>query len=297
MSERNWLMLDAAEYSRFQKNLIKEKGNQTQKDFLNNLRAGQPFLDQIDAIPKIGSEKHPVPSWKMATEKQFAGPPADDEAKIFDHWADLTPSTASQSNFWAQATIDMIRAGCIAPMYLVGEGKLTEALRGVKKEQQENEQQIDRCVRTALRRMSGLQHVRANRSVFSDCTLARAWWRERLFRRVAGVTGKSALPLGKMLRRTATHWEKFVDAMVSRSTVFGNEVVQNAFVASLANLVPDPSDHRKPAQFPNADWIQKACQRVCVIGGSVELPVLEESTVQKIIRDVIEELAKEGNRT
>ena len=40
-------------------------------------------------------------------------------------------------------------------------------------------QKIDECVRTVLRRLSGLPE-RGSRSVIVDCPFARAWWRGRL---------------------------------------------------------------------------------------------------------------------
>ena len=44
---------------------------------------------------------------------------------------------------------------------------------------------LDRCVRTVLRRLGGLPEARGNRSVYVNCPLARAWWRERLVAEVA----------------------------------------------------------------------------------------------------------------
>ena len=87
--------------------------------------------------------------------------------------------------------------------------------------------------------------------------------------------------LGAVLRHSKQHWEWFATAMVSRSTVFGNKAVQNAFVTSLVDLLPLNSN---PKAMPPSSYIQKACQRACVIGSSIELPVLDSGDVHALMR-------------
>ena len=286
----NGCMLNAAAYNEFQRSLLERKGGNKQISFLRAVQNKESFLELMDAIPKDEtSSSSPVPTWKF-TSKEFKNLPACTEEKVYDHWINLNPSVASRPGFWAQTVIDLARTDSIAPAtHLAGpvEGcghkQIEEALIT------QDSLAADACVRRILRRMSGISDVRGNRSVFSDCTLARAWWRERLVRQAERKTGIEAKVLGTVLRHSKEHWESLVTAMVSRSTVFGNTVVQNAFVASLANLVHPNSNHNISRLL--ASDIRKACQSVCIIGSSIELPVLDFDEIQELMENLLAEIS------
>ena len=286
-------MPGAAEYGDFQRTLLKEKGSKEQVRFLQSALEREAFLERMAEVPREGSKIYPVPDWKF-TDREFKDPPYCTEAEIYDHWRELSPFVASRPSFWAQATIDLVRSECIKPIYLAGNLRANGECpigNALKDKTDEHRKSIDDCVRTILRRMSGIQFVRGNRSVFSDCTLARAWWRERLIDSVSNKTGLDKVKLGKVLRISKGHWEWLVTAMVSRSTVFGHEIVQRAFVKNLANLLPSNSNSKQ--SWPIADTIQKACQGVCVVGASIELPILDFSEVDAIVSNLIVGAANE----
>ena len=292
MPENDWRMPDATEYSVFQHHLLENKGGDAQENFLRNISKGPPFLAQVDGLSKKGSKSYPAPDWEHAfTYREFINPPPCTEAQIYEHWKELSPFVASRPSFWAQATTDVARAGYIHPNFLAG-------VRGVPGEQRiarilsaqpskERDNAIDACVRDVLRRMSGIQRDRGNRSIFVNCILARAWWRERLVRRVAREIGETNLAVGVALRMSAQHWEYFATAMVSRNPVFGNEVVQNAAVANFMDLelgVP-------------ASVIQKVCQQICVAGASQELSIISAKEIGLLMGKITQEIQDNRNVT
>ena len=286
----NGCMLNAAAYNEFQRSLLERKGGNKQISFLRAVQNKESFLKLMDAIPKDEtSNSCLVPMWKF-TSKEFKNLPACTEEKIYNHWINLSPSVASRPGFWAQTVTDLARADSIVPATHLagpvegcGQKQIEEALIN------QDSVATDACVRRILRRMSGIFYARGNRSVFSDCTLARAWWRERLVRQVEHKTGIDAKVLGTVLRHSKEHWESLVTAMVSRSTVFGNTVVQNAFVASFANSV-DPNSSQNIPRLLASD-IRKACQSVCIIGSSTELPVLDFDEIHELMKNLLAEIS------
>ena len=173
-------MLDAAAYKEFQRSLLEQKGSRKQILFLHAVQDKESFLEYMDDIPKEDASKgYPIPTWKF-TGREFKNPPACTEEKIYDHWVNLTPAVSSLPGFWAQTALDLVRVDSIAPItHLAGpmEGNGREQIQ--KALTTKCSVAADACVRQILRRMSGIFSSRGNRSVFSDCRLARAWWRER----------------------------------------------------------------------------------------------------------------------
>ena len=294
MTSDDWRILNAAKYNEFQRSVIERKGGRNQVTFLRAMQKKESFLAYMDMIPTEGSQSYPTPNWKF-TEREFRNPPVCTEEKIYDHWKDLSPAVASCPGFWAQATIDLVREGCIQQTNLSGKSKAPGDRQIDNALQEMCVLSIDSCVRDILRRMSGIQYARGNRSVFSDCTLARAWWRERLVRQVSHETGLAPREIGVALRDSKAHWEALVTAIVSRGTVFGNRAVQNAFVANLASLwTADPSQDRSKLR---ASLIKDACQSVCMVGASIELPVLDLDDIHALMRNLMVKLSGNACRS
>ena len=283
MPDNNWKMPDAAEYSNFQRHLIEHKGNRAQRQFLHNVLDTKQFLTQMDGLPKEGSRLYPMLNHKF-TEKEFQNPPPSTEEKIYDHWAELSPFIASRPNFWAQATTDLVSTECIHSSFLAGDQRTTRMTgeqrvrNALSDKAEEGTKAVDDCVRSVLRRMSGV-HMRGKRSIFANCILARAWWRERLVRRVIKETGIEKWRIREALKGSQ-HWEWFATAMVSRTPVFGNELVQNAVMISLKD-VPSGSPH---------SLIQKVCQQTCIAGSSIELPVLKPDEIRLLVKEIVRKL-------
>ena len=86
-----------------------------------------------------------------------------------------------------------------------------------------------------MRNLSGLPEARGNRSVYVDCPFARAWWRQRLVTRVLGHGDPVPVSaVGYVVRLNKGYWERLTTLIVSRNSVFGSDVVQDALVAAHA---------------------------------------------------------------
>ena len=145
---------------------------------------------------------------------------------------------------------------------------------------------LDGCVRTVLRRLGGLPEARGNRSVYVNCPLARAWWRERLVAEVA--TGDGA-GLEWEIRaivhpESQQYWEDLVTFVVSRNSVFGSVGVRNILIRTLGRALAD--DPRTPVR--TAEGLKRVCRTVSAIQASRELSVMAEKQVEAIMASVIE---------
>ena len=106
---------------------------------------------------------------------------------------------ACRISFWAGVTLQHIRSDGIGePYWLAANGGRTEGgdERIDRALVTQDAKGIDDCVRTVIRRMSGLPGARGNKSVFVNPSFGRAWWRERIVARILkrdGVEDRAAL--------------------------------------------------------------------------------------------------------
>ncbi len=290
MSELDWKCLDDKEWAKFRANLLSEKGSEKQEAFLQEIRDGEAFIKTMEQIPVSGLIDPDLYQVKMS-EAQFKDPPASTESKMYDLWNNLSLSIASSTLFWTHVTMCHVREGRIEPSFLASNGIASQTGaeridRIMANENPKRKEQTDNCVRSVLRQLGGLPHVRGNKSVLVDCPFARAWWRERLVRRAEIQSGIAKDRIGKILRQTKAHWEWFVSAMVSRNPVFGIASVQEAVAASLTRFLPD--DNESSGKLPPAGKVLDVCREICFIGGSRELAVLEYVELRRLADDVVD---------
>ena len=292
----DWKQLDDEKWSQYRKDLLHVKGGPEQERFLEAVRDGEAFVGEMDRIPVTGERSldlYPVP----LTEAQFKNPPDVTEARMYDLWKDLPPAVASRTSFWTNFTVEHVRSDPkrVAPSFLASNGVSSQAGaeridRTLSRSDPKPEVRMDDCVRSILRQMGGLPHVRGNRSVFVDCPFARAWWRERLLRQAEESSGIEKTLIGVMLRESKGHWEWFVSAMVSKNPVFGMSVVQNAIAAGLVRLLPQSPDERPPPK----EVIRDVCQSMCFFGSSRELGVLEFAELCQMTNSIIDAFRTDG---
>ena len=137
---------------------------------------------------------------------------------------------------------------------------------------------LDKCVRTVLRRLGGLPEARGNRSVYVNCPLARAWWRERLVAEVATNEGEG---LEREIRavvhpESQQYWEDLVTFVVSRNSVFGSVEVRNILIRTLAKVL----DENPRSPLRTADELKRVCRSVSSIQASFELSVVPPEDVK-----------------
>ena len=286
----NYAERDEGQYTRLQKNLLSEKGNDYQHGFLNAVKDSDEFLAFMDDEVATNNGK-PVGHFPgPLTEQSFKELTKDQEQVAYKTWSRVPPRTACRISFWAEVTLQHIRSGAIRePYWLAANGGRTESGderidRALATQGDKGNRLVDDCVRTVIRRMSGLPAARGNRSVFVNPSFGRAWWRERMVARILkreGVEDRDALL--DVVRCSQQYWENLVTMIVSRGSVFGSTDVQDAFVNSLAKHFE--TQPKTPLRIAKNQTI--VLRRFSNIAASREIGVLEFSEIGEIVDDLL----------
>ena len=279
--------LSDTDYSKFRKELLRVKGSDRQKRFLESVRDTAAFLDHVSSIPTDGTVGPALAPERM-TESEYKDPPASTEQTLYTSWSALPPAVACRSTFWAKLTIEHIKAGRIQSVYLAANGGNlpggAERIDFVLDDTTgQGPKRIDDCVRTVLRRLGGLPEVRGNRSVYVDCPFARAWWRERMVNQAANGNTQMTAVVRAVIRTNQTYWEKLIDRIVFRNSTFGSENIRNAFLRALALFVQS----NPASELTSSPELQRLCRRVATYQGSRELSILSDSELDALMGTIV----------
>lgn len=287
--------LDADKYSELQRDLLKVKGGELQRAFLQTLKDNSEFTAFIEnRCPTTEGDNLPTFGGAL-TEASFKDMPQDQEKRVYELWRDVPPRTASQASFWASVTLEHIREDKIAEAtWLAANGNINESGEEridhalAKSNSDADNRAIDNCVRTALRRMSGLPIARGNRSVFVNPPFGRAYWRERIVQNILDRNDATAdrSALLDVVRRSQQYWENLVMLVVSRGSVFGSEDVQAALINTLA--IHFQRNPNTPLQ--TATQVSTIGRRISNIAASRELGALPFPEICDIIADLLKRL-------
>ena len=284
--------LDEARYLQLQMSLLREKGGNQQREFLEALNENDDFIEFIDERVET-REGSQIPTFDgPLTESSFKEPTEDQEHSMYQLWRETPPSVACRVSFWAGVTLEHVRSGKITQAtWLAANGGITESGeervdRALAMTGEDDAKIIDDCVRTVFRRMSGLPAARGNRSVFVNPTFGRAWWRERIVSRILERADQveERQNLLDIVRRNQQYWENLVTMIVSRGSVFGSTDVQDALINSLA---------RHTSQHPNtplrnASTLNTALRRLSNVAASREMGAMGFIQTENIIDDLLE---------
>ena len=279
--------LTDTDYTRLRRSLLKERGSDRQREFLENVRDTPEFVDFMSVLPTVGTAEMALAPYPM-TESEFKDPPADTEQALYASWSALTPAIACRSTFWANLTLEHIRNGRLESTYLAANGgnlpggaeRIDFALRD---ETAQAPQRLDSCVRAVLRRLGGLPEIRGNRSVYVDCPLARAWWRERIVEQAAGRDLDVAVMVRAVIRTHQTYWEKFIDRIVFRNSTFGSATIRNSFLRSLAHFVQSSPT----SELTKTEGLQRVCRRATTFQGSRELSIFTDIELDALMGAIV----------
>lgn len=176
---------------------------------------------------KIGDDEVGAPAFprEQLTADEFRGPPPELEWELWKEWAEVTPRMASRPLYWLLCHITWIEEGRLGRTGHELAMALTDGPRGGSEAE----------TRNFLRRTGGLPHERGKTSVFSDCPLARAWWRCRIATEVSSTTGGvvSRENAHNVLRTNQQAWERLAMLSVKRLVVLNQPAVRAAVVAGL----------------------------------------------------------------
>ena len=283
--------LDPGQYYQLQQKLIERKGDDRQREFLEALKNNDSFAAWIESqVPTNEGRKLPTFDGPL-TESSFKEPTADQEAQMYQLWQDAPPRTACRPSFWASVTLEHVREGKITEAtWLAANGGVTETGkeridRALAATAAAGNKLVDDCVRTALRRMSGLPAARGNRSVFVNPTFGRAWWRERIvvaiLQRDDVVADRQSLL--EVVRRNQQYWENLVKMIVSRGSVFGTDDIQAALINTLAQRFQ--VDPKTPLR--HASTFDTALRRFSNLAASREISVLPFPEICRTVDDLL----------
>ena len=283
---------DESGYTKLRRSLVRKgaKGAPAQREFLTAVQETGRFLAYMNVAVDVEDGVELEPLADRMSEAEFANPPSDTERRLFDGWRELTPRIACRTSFWGRVTYRHIEKGRIESSFLAvnGGGNVTGAQRIDAAFAATGEKAtllLDGCVRTVLRRLGGLPEVRGNRSVYVNCPLARAWWRERLVAEVATGEGEG---LEREIRavvhpESQQYWEDLVTFVVSRNSVFGSVAVRNVLIRRLAKVLDDDPRSR----LRTTDELRRVCRTVSAIQASRELSVMPIEEVSAMVNHVV----------
>ena len=186
------------------------------------------------------------------TAGEFVQPPLELERELGDSWSErITVRSASRPLYWLLAHIRWLEHGRLGvDVYPALCGGGAAASKTSDRERLEAE------TRNFLRRCGGLPVIRGNVSVFTDCPMARAWWRRRFARRSMEAAA-SALDMEaahRSLHRSQPVWEELVRLGVWRVTVINHERTRAALVAALTSSHRESRFWNRAAVADAARW-------------------------------------------
>lgn len=286
---------DDGAYAKLRRSLIRKspKGPDDQRTFLLAVRESDRFLEYMQNRVGLQKGAELLLADRMS-EAEFANPPPDTEQRLFDAWSSLTPRFACRTAFWGRVTYRHIEAGRIESSFLAANGAGVSGAQRVDAALAATGEKtvslLDQCVRTVLRRLGGLPEARGNRSLYVNCPLARAWWRERLVREVVAGDASLARAVRAVVHPKAQqYWEELVMFVVSRNSVFGSAEVRNVLIRILARIL----DKEPASGLQTADKLKIFCRSVSSIQASIELSVLPSADVHAMMEDIAKQIASE----
>ncbi len=284
--------LDDEKYTRLRKELLRDKGSNLQREFIEAARSDDQFVGFIRKDNDVGTEgeKEVLILDERLTEHEYKEPPKDTEQGMYEAWKDVPPETACRVTFWGEVTLRHIEHRCIKGSYLAANGgSLSGGLERIDKVLLGNgKKEIDSCVRTILRRMSGLPEARGNISVYVNCPFGRAWWRMRWTKEVCEATGAAHSGIIKLLHHNKQeYWETLVRLVISKNSTLGDHKVRNVLIQSLAEI---PESDKRVSILKSKN-LKSVCRLLSVRCAWQELGILEVDELKTLIGEEINSIS------
>ena len=221
-------------------------------------------------------------------ERKFTNMPREIEMMASGIWKSLTPRVASKSSFWGMVTTKHIVNEVIAPSFLAADP--TNKVMGLKRMKNAiaggDKKEIDDVARTILRRFCGLGEARGHlRSIRSNCSFSRAWWREEMIAKATKFTGVDEGAVVLTLHKSQEFWEKVANLLFMKESSFGDERVNTAFIIALSKHVR-VTEYRK--LFNAKGIIDKCLEKLKERSRIQELGIFQiEDIIDFVARDII----------
>lgn len=279
--------LNESRFAHFRSGLLSKKGSDKQIDFLSSLSSREGFLRYTEILWQ-GGEANFNRFLDPLTENCFGNPPPNIQESTYSIFGKIPYKYAASPTLWGAITLLHIQNEIIEADYLVGPNvHYKSGMERIDHALHSNDvTEIDNCVRTALRQLSGLPEARGKRSVFIDCPFARSWWKSKIISSVkTNIIDSDKLKLFDVFKNKAI-WESFVTTIVSRPTVLGSEIMQDAFVYSFAKLMTN----EQVVTLHDAKKIKVALVNISNVTSGVEYSTLEYHEVIETIHRILKKV-------
>ena len=286
MSGTAYREFDNGEYSKLRRDLLRVKGGRLQQQFLSSVRHRNQFIMFMERLPMTSGESvalypHPL------TETEFRDPPVDTQRRLYEGWTKITPRVACRSSFWGSVTCDHVRQDLIQSDYLAANGNHVGGAERIDRALGESSDRrlkmMDDCTRAVLRRIGGLPEARGNRTVYVDCPLARAWWRERFAVEIGRDDPDLRACVRDVVRLNKTYWEKLVVMVVSRNSVMGSQEIRDAFVIRLAKAISSDAS----GAVMTGKGLVRGCRNLSALQAVRELSALDADELEEVVDGII----------
>ncbi len=225
-------------FTNWQRDLIrKDEGLlERQEAMLQALERGpEPFCNYLEEHLAIGSYRNSpkLSLHRELTLNEVSNPPVELERELYELWEhELTPNEACLPIYWYIMHTAWIRS------LWFGSDLVKTFVHTSRSASDPMENQVDDRARSVMRRVGGLVEERGKVSVFSDCPMARAWWRRRISISVAEYS-EGTLTADQAhiaLHKKSAVWEPLVLNSLRRVTVVNNPRIRAAIVAHIASV-------------------------------------------------------------
>ena len=211
---------------RWARSLLERKGDARQVEFLRHVVEDDPgdFVRHIEGsiaedqesaydsegeIPSLLDESDRPVIEMTAGHMYLMG--GRDIVRLYRHWADIPYTEAVRSTLWGSITLAEINAGRIRPVWLAVDWNSEEARAREeigKAVKGGDARKIDRLVRRCLRWMMGPGHMRGAAELYSNCSLAKAWWCGHMAQECHEQTG---MPMEELAESLKSMWLGLAD--------------------------------------------------------------------------------------
>ena len=182
-------------------------------------------------------------------EEELLAPSMNTEQHIYQILSELPPRLAALPSFWNSYHLEMVRQNLIEPSYLAratrpslnetGRARIRRAL------EEQDEKMLEDCTWSVLRHMGGLPEKRVYSTVYTDCGIARAWWRGHLSHQVVEDMGLDLDDVWETLRVPGI-WEPLMRYGIKQLTNVNDRMIRAALVA---RLLQEPRETRQRMQI------------------------------------------------
>jgi len=276
-------ILNNSSYSEFRKSLLQSKGGDFQREFLKSLHEREDFLAFVtDHVKEDDGEEVPLQN-HVYSEREIRNFPLDVERGIYEFYKDCSFATTALTGFWGMLTLRLVKDGQLEPSFIAHNSDEGGRRRLYSVCEKGDKSVVDKCVRDVLRRMGGLPEARGARSVMTDSTFGRAWWRGYYATDISNkYSGTSYEDVATVFRVSLAYWERFVLLLTSRNSILGDSLTRDVLIRILASI----SDKGKDVIFRRAS-LDLICDFLGTRSVWQELSVLDESHLRGIMQKEI----------